>query len=168
MPIALTPEHEALADAVRQFAARHAPVDTTRPALDALAAGQMPSWWQDLVANGFHAVHLAEDVGGQGGDLVDTGCVIEAAAHALLPGPLLSTAAAGAVALLADPVPAVTMLLGEPAAGATAVVVPADTANARAVADGDGWVVTGVSAPVLGLRSATRVLVAAATDTDVL
>ena len=47
-------------------------------------------------------MHLPEAVGGQGGSLVDAACVIEAAATALLPGPLLPTVITGAVALSAD------------------------------------------------------------------
>lgn len=168
MPISLTPEREALADAVRRFAARHAPVDTTRPALESLAAGELPSWWPEFVANGFHAVHLPEDAGGQGGDLVDTACVLETAAHALLPGPLLPTATAGAVALLAARTPAAAALLGDLAAGRTAVVVPADVSDARATATDGGWMVTGHSSPVLGLRCADRLLVAATSDDGML
>ena len=85
-----------------QFAARHAPIDKTRAALDSIAAGELPTWWEEFTAHGFHAVHLPEEAGGQGGTLADMACVIEAAAAALLPGPLLSTATASAVASLAD------------------------------------------------------------------
>ena len=55
-----------------------------------------------LVAQGFHAVHLPETAGGQGGSLADAACVIESAAMALLPGPLLPTVITGAVALSVD------------------------------------------------------------------
>ena len=102
MPLAITEEQQQLADAVGQFAARHAPVDKTRATFEAIAAGELPSWWQQFVDNGFHAVHLPEQVGGQGGTLMDMACVIEAAATALLPGPWLCTATAGAVALSAE------------------------------------------------------------------
>ena len=36
---------------------------------------------------------------------MDTACVLESAAKALLPGPLLPTVIVGAVAVLADPTP---------------------------------------------------------------
>ena len=65
-----------------------------------------PPWWDQFVANGFHAVHLPEEMGGQGGTLTDTACVVEAAATALIPGPVLPTVTAGAVVLLADDTPA--------------------------------------------------------------
>ena len=112
--IALTPEQQQLAEAVTQFAARHAPIEKTRRTFDTLAAGELPQWWDDFVVNGFHAVHLPEEIGGQGGTLMDTACVVEAAATALLSGPVLSTVTAGAVALLADDTP-----------GAREFVVPA-------------------------------------------
>src|SRR5258708_29602086 len=103
MTLGLTPEQKELSDAVGQFAARHAPIADTRENFDALAAGQVPAWWEMLVANGFHAVHLPERFGGQGGHVIDGACVLEAAAKALLPGPLLSTVTAGAVAFVARP-----------------------------------------------------------------
>ena len=98
MAVAITAEQEQLVDAVDQFVARHAPIDKTRAAFDSIAAGELPPWWEEFTAQGFHAVHLAETVGGQGGTLADMACVIEAASAGLLPGPLLSTATASAVA----------------------------------------------------------------------
>ncbi|OBF50146.1 acyl-CoA dehydrogenase [Mycolicibacterium monacense] len=163
MPIALTPEQRALSDAVREFAARHAPVEKTRQAFDDLAAGNVPTWWDDLVSAGLHAVHLPERVGGQGGDLVDTACVVEAAAHAMLPGPLLSTVATGAVALLADPVTSES-LLRDLAGGTTAAVILPNDAALQAVSTPDGWEVSGVSPVVLGLRAARLLLAAAHTE----
>ncbi|KUI27924.1 acyl-CoA dehydrogenase [Mycobacterium sp. IS-1496] len=169
MPIALTPEQRALSDAVREFAARHAPVEKTRQAFDDLAAGAIPNWWDDLVANGFHAVHLPGRLGGQGGALVDTACVIDAATQALLPGPLLSTVTAGAVGLLAEESAASESLLRDIAGGATAAVVLSDTEALQAVATPDGWRVTGVSPVVLGLGAARLILTAAHTgDGDLL
>ncbi|BBY18562.1 acyl-CoA dehydrogenase [Mycolicibacterium litorale] len=164
MPIALTPEQTALSEAVREFGARHAPIDKTRQAFDDLAAGTAPHWWDELVANGFHAVHLPERVGGQGGDLVDTACVIEVAAEVLLPGPLLSTVSAGAVALLADTTPVGESLLGGLAAGAPAAVVLPDDAALQAVTVDGGWLVSGVSPVALGVCAARLVITAAHTE----
>ena len=41
--MAITIEQEQLAEAVTQFAARHAPIDKTRAALDSIAAGEFRS-----------------------------------------------------------------------------------------------------------------------------
>jgi alkylation response protein AidB-like acyl-CoA dehydrogenase len=161
MPLGLTPEQEQLEDAVGRFTARHAAIDQTRKSFDALASGVLPTWWDDLVAQGFHAVHLPDDVGGQGGSLVDAACVIEAAATGLMPGPLLSTVIAGAVALLADDAPATKALLTDLAAGRAATVVLPTHGDLHATPADGGWRVSGSSGDVLGACSAGAILVAA-------
>jgi alkylation response protein AidB-like acyl-CoA dehydrogenase len=164
MTIGLTPEQHQLAEAVTDFAARHAPIEKTRATFDALAAGDLPQWWDDFVVNGFHAVHLPEQIGGQGGTLMDTACVVEAATTALLPGPVLPTVAAGAVALLADDTPDLRTLLGRIAEGASAAVVLPGDHGLRATSSLGGWTVSGASTATLGACSAQVVVAAARTD----
>ena len=159
MALAITTEQEQLADAVTKFAARHAPIDKTRAALDSIAAGELPPWWAEFSANGFNAVHIPEAAGGQGGTLADMACVVEAAAAALLPGPLLSTVTASAVAGLAGA--AATPLLTELADGATAAVVLPEHSSVHAVRDGDCWRLNGSTGTTLGICAAQRILVAA-------
>ncbi|MBX7433352.1 acyl-CoA dehydrogenase [Mycobacterium sp. Y57] len=160
MTLGLNPEQQQLAEAVAQFAARHAPIEKTRATFDALGAGDLPQWWDEFVVNGFHAVHLPESVGGQGGTLMDCAAVLEAAATALLPGPLLPTVIAGAVGSLAPDSPAAGGLLSRLAEGAPAAVVPPGDAL-HAVPTPGGWSVSGTADPALGACSA-RVLVVAA------
>jgi 3-oxochol-4-en-24-oyl-CoA dehydrogenase len=168
MALGLSPEHKELSDAVGHFAARHAPIARTRDNFDVLAAGRLPLWWDELVANGFHAVHLPEQLAGQGGRLIDAACVLESAAKVLLPGPLLPTMTTGAVALLADPTPAAESLMRELASGAPAAVVLPGDGDFRARADGQGWLVSGASAVTAGTCSARVILVCARTqDGDV-
>ncbi|BBX48565.1 acyl-CoA dehydrogenase [Mycobacterium cookii] len=162
MTLAITAEQEQLVDAVRRFAARHAPIDKTRAAFDSIAAGELPSWWPEFVDNGFHAVHLPGHAGGQGGTLADTACVVEAAAAALLSGPLLSTVTASAVATLGDA--SAKPLLVDLAAGATAVVVLPEHCDVRAVSEGNSWRLNGVSDSVLGISAAQRILLPARTS----
>ncbi len=76
--LAITIEQEQLAEAVTQFAARHAPpIDKTRAALDSIAAGG------NCPRGGRNSPPAAsmrctfEDAGGQGGTLADMACVIE-------------------------------------------------------------------------------------------
>ncbi|MGB3353090.1 MAG: acyl-CoA dehydrogenase [Mycobacterium sp.] len=164
MTIGLTPEQQQLADAVGQFAARHAPIEKTRSSFETLAAGELPQWWDDFVVNGFHAVHLPEEVGGQGGTLMDTACVVEAAATALLPGPVLPTVLAGAAVLLADDTTEKRALLGRLAEGASAAVVGPGGNRLRATRSGTGWTVRGESPAILGICSAQVILVAANAD----
>lgn len=166
MTIGLMPEQLQLADAVAQFAARHAPIDKTRESFDALAAGELPQWWDEFVANGFHAVHLPEEIGGQGGTLTDTACVVEAASVALLPGPVLPTVTASAVALLSDAVPAARALLERLAGGVTAAVILAGDSDFRGSPADDGWTVTGTSAVTLGVRSAQTIVAAVRVGAD--
>ena len=158
--IGLTPEQTQLATSVSDFAARHAPIDKTRAAFDSLSAGRLPDWWNDFTANGFHAVHLPEDVGGGGGSLLDVACVLEAAATAMLPGPVLPTVIAGAVAMLADDEPAARDLLDRLAQGTPGAVV-ADRDVLRATATEHGWTLNGSTSAVPGLCSAQVVIVTA-------
>lgn len=166
MTLGLSPEQQELSDAVEQFADRHAPIAATRDSFEDLAAGRRSGWWDALVANGFHAVHLPEGLGGQGGRLIDAACVLEAAGKALLPGPLLPTVAAGAVALLADPTPAAEALVRDLAGGVISAVVLPDDGDFRARADGGGWRITGVSEVTVGVCAAETVLVGARAEDD--
>src|ERR1700753_1638624 len=162
MALAITVEQEQLVDAVSRFAARHAPIDKTRAAFGSIAAGELPSWWPDFVDSGFHAVHLPVHVGGQDGTLADMACVVEAAAAALLPGPLLSTVTASAGAGLADA--SAKPLLTDLASGATAVVILPEHGDIHAVRDGASWRLNGLSGSVLGICAAQHILLAARTD----
>ena len=166
MSLGLTPEQQDLSEAVGQFAARHAPIAATRESFDAVAEGKLPDWWDTLVANGFHAVHLPEDLGGQGGTLSDAACVLESAGKTLLPGPLLASVVTGAVALLAEPAPAAETLIRDLASGAPAAIVLPDDGDFQARQDGQRWLVTGSSQVVAGVCSARVVLVGARTDSD--
>src|SRR6185312_16458023 len=159
MMLAITTEQEHLADAVGRFAARHAPIEKTRASFDSIAVGELPPWWEEFTAHGFHAVHLPEEAGGQGGTLTDLACVIETAAAWLLPGPLLSTATASAVANTADESGA--SLVCDLAAGATAAVVLPEHSDVRAVRDADSWRLTGSTTFALGISAAQRILLAA-------
>ncbi|MDG4668602.1 acyl-CoA dehydrogenase [Mycobacterium sp. 236(2023)] len=160
MTIGLMPEQLQLADAVAQFAARHAPIGQTRESFDALAAGDLPKWWDEFVANGFHAVHLPEDVDGQGGTLVDTACILEAAALALLPGPVLQTVTASAIVLLAAESPARRNLLQCMSAGVASTVILGDDNDFRAVSTDQGWSVSGESRATPGACSAQLIVAA--------
>jgi alkylation response protein AidB-like acyl-CoA dehydrogenase len=164
MTLALTPEQKDLAESVSRFTQRRAPLSAARAAFDTLAQGKVPDFWDELTANGFHAVHLPESYGGQGGDLLDAACVLEAAGKASLPGPLLPTVTAGAVALLADSTPPAEALRTRLADGVPAALALPEHGRFRARADGDSWVVTGESDVIAGICSAAVVVTAAVRD----
>ena len=91
---------------------------------------------------------------------MDTACVVEAAATALLPGPVLPTVTAGAVALLADDTDTAQTLVGrlaEGAPGAVVIVRWPDSALRRPRRLDGQW----KSAATLGVCSAQVILVAA-------
>ena len=166
MPLALTPEQVQLAESVTRFAARHAPIDEVRAASGSLTDGVLPEWWEDMVTNGFHAVHLPEDVGGQGGRLADLACVIEASATALLPGPLLSTTIASAVVAIAEKSDNTASLLKDLAAGSTAALVLPDTSHFEATSTPEGWSISGRSGYVSGLCAAQKIVLCTRVDDD--
>jgi len=167
--VTLSAEQRQLGESLRQFAGRHAPMADTRKAFDALAAGELPSWWDDLVVNGFHAIHLPEQYGGQGGGLQDVAAVLEAAGTVSLPGPLLPTVTAGAVGLLAEETVSREEYLRALAGGAPAAVALAGQSDFVARRAGDGWLISGASEVIAGARSARLALVCARCDdgTDV-
>jgi alkylation response protein AidB-like acyl-CoA dehydrogenase len=157
MAIALTDEHQSLAETVTAFASRHTPTTATRDAFDRLAAGAAQPHWPLLVKQALQAVHLPDRFGGQGGGLEELGVVVEAAGAGLLPGPFLPTVTASAVVSLAGESALRDALLTSFASGATgAVILPDRGLTGRA--DGDGWILQGSSLPVLGLLSAELVI----------
>ncbi|RAV10059.1 acyl-CoA dehydrogenase [Mycolicibacterium sp. GF69] len=164
MTLSLTPEQRELSDSIGQFAARRASMAGARDAFDQIARGDLPPWWADFVANGFHAVHLPERSGGGGGDLLDAACVLEAAGKASLSGPLLSTVATGAVALLAEPTQPAEALLTRLADGAPAALVLPQNSAYTARPDGERWLITGDSDLTAGICAAATALVCATTD----
>ncbi|MFD4547169.1 acyl-CoA dehydrogenase [Streptomyces sp. NPDC058466] len=96
MGIGTTPEQRELAEAVRGWIARAVPPEEVRKLLDAPGGGR-PAYWDALDAQGLLAVHLPEEYGGGGGDLVDLAVVVEEAARGALPGPYLGSVLASAV-----------------------------------------------------------------------
>ena len=127
MPVALNDDQSALAQTVAGFAERHGARESTRKETDNHKAGERPDHWLELISLGLHAVHLPEQVGGQGGSVEDIAVVIGEAGRALLPGPLLPTVCASAVVSTAELDDAATGILKRFAAGTTATVLGAQT-----------------------------------------
>ena len=128
-------------------------------------AGESPSWWEELIAHGFHAVHLPEQVGGQGGTLTDLACVIETAAAALLPGPLLvhrdRQRRGGPGRRLRRGAYAPTSLQGPPPPSCCPNI-PLSVPSPTRTAGGS----TGSSDSILGICAAQRILLAARAEDD--
>ncbi|WP_280502838.1 acyl-CoA dehydrogenase [Nocardia farcinica] len=156
MPVALTADQAALAESVGGFAARHATREYTRKNSEGLRGGELPSFWDELVATGLNGVHLPESVGGQGGSLDEVAVVIAEFGKALLPGPLLPSVVAGAVVSGAHTDEPAEAALRRFAAGATGAIVTPDHGVTL-----DGQALTGTTGLVLGARAAQILVVAA-------
>ncbi|ALE91250.1 hypothetical protein AOC05_00880 [Arthrobacter alpinus] len=157
MPLYLAEDQADLATAVSDFADRFADIRQTHENLDSYGAGGRPSHWDELVANGLHALHISEAHGGQGGSVVDTGVVVEEFGRRLVPGPYVSTVLASAAVAGAADCKASTRGLDLFAEGATgALIMP--TAAVTALATGEGWALSG-QVPVASLLSAEWLVV---------
>ncbi|WP_424213979.1 acyl-CoA dehydrogenase [Streptomyces sp. BI20] len=154
MGIGTTTEHAELAAAVRGWATRHAPPEETRKLLDAppAAPGTRPAHWDALAGSGLLAPHL------DGGTLLDLAVVLEEAARAALPGPLLPTALASVLLDRAGR----PELAGELAEGTRigAVALGPGTLTAVTV-EGGGLLLDGLAPPVLGADAADLLLLQA-------
>ncbi|GAA4637351.1 acyl-CoA dehydrogenase [Actinoallomurus vinaceus] len=163
MAIGLTEEHEALADAVRGWAERNAPVDVVRATLDAKEEAR-PAFWSGLADQGLLGLHVPEEYGGQGAGLLELAVALEELGRAVVPGPFLPTVLASAA-----------LLRAEQAAKAHAELLPglADGSLIGALslaggltghhADG-GLTISGTAEPVLGAGLADVIVLPVATD----
>jgi alkylation response protein AidB-like acyl-CoA dehydrogenase len=163
VPIGFATEHQAFAESVAGFAARHASIEATRRTVDELSAGALPPYWDALVGQGLTAVHLPEEHGGAGAGVLELAVALEETGRALLPGPYLSGVLTSSIlARYAGPevAKALLPLFAEGATGAVAVA-PSLTAHQTQV----GWEINGVVEPVLGAVGARYLLLGARTDT---
>ncbi|HEX2894492.1 MAG TPA: acyl-CoA dehydrogenase [Marmoricola sp.] len=93
MPIGISDDHAELAATVRKWAESQGSVDAVRAAETDPAS--LAVWGPRAAEMGLTAIALPESVGGGGGSILDQAVALEAAAYALVPGPLLTTAVAG-------------------------------------------------------------------------
>jgi 3-oxochol-4-en-24-oyl-CoA dehydrogenase len=160
MPVALNDDQSALAQTVAGFAARHGARESTRKDTANHKGGQRPDHWLELISLGLHAVHLPEEVGGQGGSIGDIAVVIGEGGRGLLPGPLLPTVCASAVVSTAELDDATSDILKRFAVGTTGAVL--GTQSSLVVSEHDGRTrLDGESAATLGAASAELFVVAA-------
>lgn len=160
----LDDDHRALADAAASFARRAASTELTRRQFAQHRAGERPDFWPALTQQGLHSLHLPERYGGGGAGLAELAVVIEEFGRRLLPGPYLPTVLTSAVVASLPDEPSLGELLSAFVDGATGALVRSE--GLTAIRDGDGWIVDGCSAPVLGLPGADIVLVQAAVDAE--
>jgi alkylation response protein AidB-like acyl-CoA dehydrogenase len=102
MPIAITPEHQDLADSVRSLVARVAPSEVLHAALESPIENP-PPYWQAAAEQGLQGVHLAESVGGQGFGILELAIVLAEFGYGAVPGPFVPSAIASALISAHDP-----------------------------------------------------------------
>jgi len=169
-----TEEQELLRETVRRFLAEQAPIAYVRQMYDD-PRGTTDSMWQDLVRLGLTGILVPEKCGGLGLGLADMGVVLEEMGRALHPGPFLSSAVAGTLAVCAsgsglDQSALLTGLASGEQVATLALFEPGQRyawrtpiTSARPASDG-GWIVTGTKAHVPDAVAADVLLITAQTS----
>ncbi len=138
MPIAITPEHNDLADSVRSLVARVAPSEVLHAALETPVENP-PPYWRTAAEQGLQGVHLAESIGGQGFGIMELAVVLAEFGYGAVPGPFVPSAIASALISAHD---ADAKVLGDLASGA-AIAAYALESSLTATRQGDALVIRG-------------------------
>jgi alkylation response protein AidB-like acyl-CoA dehydrogenase len=149
MSIGISEEHVELARSLREWAATLAGREVVR-AVDGDTDATFADTWKACVEMGVATVGLPGAYGGGGGSVLDQAVALEACAHQLVPGPLLSTA----VSALVAPSPEI----GDGAAVALVHEsgLAGDLAGATHVLGADGLVELTEATPALGIDLSRR------------
>ncbi|WP_335933685.1 acyl-CoA dehydrogenase family protein [Streptomyces sp. PTD5-9] len=188
MDAAFTAEQDAIRRTLRELLTEHAGPDAVRSAVRTADGYDAPLWRRLSRDLGLPGLALPEEYGGVGCGLVELAVACEETGRALLPSPLIATAALAApliaalgtadqraallprlaagelTATLAVPgasLPLALGLIGDPAGGAWAGGGRAGGVQARPAADGTGWRLYGEATRVPDGHSAGILLVAA-------
>ena len=159
MPLAITAEHEELADSVRSMVARLVPSTVLHQALQTPIASP-PPYWEAAAGQGLHGVHLAESVGGQGFGIVELSVVVAEFGHGGVPGPFVPSAIASALISAHDPAAKSLAALASGAVIGTFALESALTGTRR----GEVLVVRGQARSVLCAAQASLLVLPVATD----
>jgi alkylation response protein AidB-like acyl-CoA dehydrogenase len=149
MSIGISEEHVELARSLREWAASLGGREAVRD-VDSDAGATFADSWKACVEMGVATIGLAEAYGGGGGSVLDQAVALEACAHELVPGPLLSTAVAALVAPCAEIGDgAAVALVHEPG-------LAGDLSGATHVLGADGLVALTGATPALGVDLTRR------------
>jgi alkylation response protein AidB-like acyl-CoA dehydrogenase len=173
MAIGIQDEHEDLRAAVQGWAEARGVAAVMRGALDA-DTDALPPYWGDLAAQGLLAIHLDEELGGQGAGVIELAVVAEELGRAAAVGPWDTTAiVAGVIAASGGAGLAKSLLPGLADGSLTASLAvptaapdgsPVARTGLTAVPGPDGaLVVTGVLRPLVHGAVVSHVLAPVAT-----
>jgi len=160
MPIAITPEHQDLADSVRSLVARVAPSEVLHAAMET-PVEKPPPYWQAAAEQGLHGVHLAESVGGQGFGILELAIVLAEFGYGAVPGPFVPSAVASALISAHDPD---TKVLSELASGAAIAAYALECGALTATRQGDALVIRGEVRAVPAAAQASVLVLPVAID----
>ena len=159
MPIAITPEHNDLADSVRSLVARVAPSDVLHEALETPIPNP-PPYWKVAADQGLQGVHLAESVGGQGFGILELAIVLAEFGYGAVPGPFVPSAIASALISAHDPD---AKVLNDLASGNVIAAYAIDS-GLTATRHGDGLVIRGEVRAVPAAAQASVLVLPVAID----
>jgi alkylation response protein AidB-like acyl-CoA dehydrogenase len=160
MPIAITPEHQDLADSVRSLVARVAPSEVLHAALET-PLDNPPPYWRAAAEQGLQGVHLAESVGGQGFGILELAVVLAEFGYGAVPGPFVPSAIASALISAHDPD---AKVLSELASGAAIAAYAKDSGALTATRQGDALVIRGEVRAVPAAAQASVLVLPVAID----
>jgi 3-oxochol-4-en-24-oyl-CoA dehydrogenase len=159
MPIAITPEHQDLADSVRSLVARVAPPEVLHAAMETPIENP-PPYWRAAAEQGLQGVHLAESVGGQGFGILELAIVLAEFGYGAVPGPFVPSAIASALIAAHDPE---AKVLADLASGA-AIAANALDSGLTATRQGDALVIRGEVRAVPAAAQASVLVLPVAID----
>jgi 3-oxochol-4-en-24-oyl-CoA dehydrogenase len=163
MPIAITPEHQDLADSVRSLVARVAPSEVLHAALETTVETPIenpPAYWQSAAEQGLQGLHLAESVGGQGFGILELAVVLAEFGYGAVPGPFVPSVIASALIAAHD---TQAKVLAELASGA-AIAAYARDSGLTATRHGDTLVIRGEVRAVPAAAQASVLVLPVAID----
>ncbi|MDH6243314.1 acyl-CoA dehydrogenase [Mycobacterium sp. OTB74] len=154
MPIAITSEHNDLADSVRSLVARVAPSEVLHEALET-AISNPPPYWSAAAEQGLQGLHLSEAVGGQGFGNLELAIALAEFGYGAVPGPFVPSAIASALISAHD---AESALLQPLASGATIAAYAAES-GLTSTKQGDALVISGEARAVPAAAQASLLVV---------
>ncbi len=158
MSLALTEDHQALAEVARSFLADKAVLRLAHAALDGAPAGK-PVYWDEISGLGWLGLHLPEAYGGQGFGLLEAAIIVEELGRVVSPDPYLPTVIASATIDRCGSDAQRAALLPDLATGTKTAAVVFDGAVSR-----EGDTISGSATAVLGGAEAELFLVTVGDD----
>ncbi len=159
MAIAITSEHQDLADSVRSLLTRAVPSEMLHAAMDSPIENP-PPYWRAAAEQGLAGVHLAEQAGGQGFGILELAVVLAEFGYGAVPGPFAPSAIASALISAHDPAAPELTGLATGEVIATYTLSPGLTATAH----GDGLVIRGEARAVAAAAEASLLVLPVAID----